>query len=136
VEFASEMVVKATLAGMRIAEVPTALRPTSRSRPPHLRRWRDAWRHIRFLLLYSPRWLFLYPGLFLMALGVAGLAWLFPHPRSLGGVTFDGQTMLLSAAMVIVGFQAVLFALFTKVFAISEGLLPKDPGLARLMRYA
>src|ERR671933_1666772 len=88
-EFASEMIVKATLHNMRITEVPTTLSPDGRSRPPHLRPWRDGWRHLRFLLVYSPRWLFLYPGLALMALGAAATAWLLPHPRVVAGVTFD-----------------------------------------------
>jgi glycosyltransferase involved in cell wall biosynthesis len=134
-EFASEMVVKATLNGLRIAEVPTTLSPDGRSRPPHLRSWRDGWRHLRFLLLYSPRWLFLYPGAFLMALGLSASAWLLPSPRTVGGVTLDVHTLLYAALSVVVGFQAVAFAVFTKVFAISEGLLPEDPRLTRLFRY-
>src|SRR5437660_10941561 len=81
VEFASEMVVKATLHGLKIAEVPTTLRPDGRHRPPHLRSWRDGWRHLRFLLLFSPRWLFLYPGLVLMAFGTLLGLWLIPGPR-------------------------------------------------------
>jgi glycosyltransferase involved in cell wall biosynthesis len=134
-EFASEMVVKATLKRMRIAEVPTTLSPALRTRPPHLRPWRDGWRGLRFLLLYSPRWLFLYPGLLMMAAGTLGLAWLLPHPQRIGNVTFDGQTLLFAAIAVVVGFQAVLFSMFTKVFAISEGLLPEDPRLNRILRY-
>lgn len=133
-EFASEMVVKATLQGLRIAEVPTTLSPDGRSRPPHLRSWRDGWRHLRFLLLYSPRWLFLYPGLALMLVGLAAGAWILPAPRSLGGVTLDVHTLLYSAAAVAVGFQSVVFAVFTKIYAIQEGLLPQDPRLARITR--
>src|SRR6202012_2507774 len=87
-EFASEMVVKATLAGMRVEEVPTTLSPDGRSRAPHLRTWRDGWRGLRFLFLYSPRWLFLYPGLLLVALGLAGSLWLLPHRRHIGGGFF------------------------------------------------
>src|SRR5256714_522661 len=128
-EFASEMVVKSTLHKLRISEVPTALQPDGRSRPPHLRSWSDGWRHLRFLLLYSPRWLFLYPGALLMAAGlVAGLI-LLQGPVVVAGVGFDAQTLLYTAAAVILGFQAVAFAVFTKVFAISEGLLPEDPKL-------
>lgn len=134
-EFASEMVVKATLNGLRIAEVPTTLSPDGRSRAPHLRSWRDGWRHLRFLLLYSPRWLFLYPGGLLMLAGLLVLLWLIPGPKKLGGVTFDVHTLLYGAAAIIIGFQAILFAVFTKIFAISEGLLPEDPRLNRAFRY-
>jgi glycosyltransferase involved in cell wall biosynthesis len=134
-EFATEMVVKATLFGMNIAEVPTTLVPDRRSRPPHLRTWRDGWRTLRFFLLYSPRWLFLYPGLALMLAGTLVGLWLLPAPRTLGAVTFDVHTMLYAAVFVLLGFQAVAFAVFTKLFAISEGLLPPDPLLDRLFRY-
>ena len=130
-EFASEMVVKATLQRIRITEVPTVLSPAGRSRAPHLRSWRDGWRHLRFLLLYSPRWLFLYPGGLLMLLGLATMFWLLPNPRVIGGVTFDVHTLLYAAMAIIIGFQSILFAVFTKVFAISEGLLPKDERLDR-----
>jgi len=132
-EFASEMVVKATLHGLTIREVPTTLAVDGRSRPPHLRSWRDGWRHLRFLLLYSPRWLFLYPGLLLIGLGLLAWLWLLPAPRTVGGVTFDVHTLLYAAVAIVVGFQAVLFALFTKVFAISERLLPADARLTRLL---
>jgi glycosyltransferase involved in cell wall biosynthesis len=134
-EFASEMVVKATLHRMRITEVPTTLAPDGRSRAPHLRSWRDGWRHLRFLLLYSPRWLFLYPGVLLMLLGLAVGLWLLPGPRNIGGVTIDVHTMLYAALAIVIGFQAIVFAIFTKVFAISEGLLPDDPRLQRVFRY-
>jgi glycosyltransferase involved in cell wall biosynthesis len=134
-EFASEMVVKATLHKLRIAEVPTSLSPDGRSRPPHLRSWRDGWRHLRFLLLYSPRWLFLYPGLFLMLLGTLVSGWLLLGPRVIEGVTLDVHTLLYAAMAIVLGFQTVAFALFTKIFAISEGLLPEDPRLNTLFRY-
>lgn len=134
-EFASEMVVRATLQGLRIGEVPTTLSKDGRSRPPHLRSWRDGWRHLRFLLMYSPRWLFLYPGLFLMTAGLLVGAWLLPGPRRIGGVELDIQTMLYAAMAVVIGFQAVIFALFTKVFVISEGLMPEDPRLNRMFDY-
>jgi len=133
-EFASEMVVKATLFGMRVAEVPTTLSPDGRSRPPHLRSWRDGWRHLRFLLMYSPRWLFLYPGILLMLLGAAVTFYLLPGPRRIGGVELDIHTLLYSVLAVLVGFQSVLFAMFTKVFAITEGLLPEDPRLTRIFK--
>jgi glycosyltransferase involved in cell wall biosynthesis len=134
-EFASEIVVKASLLGLSIAEVPTSLSPDGRSRPPHLRTWRDGWRHLRFLLLYSPRWLFLYPGMALMLIGAALGVWLLPGPRTVGGVTFDVHTLVYAAAFVLLGFQSIAFACFTKIFAVSEGLLPPDPALAKLFRY-
>jgi glycosyltransferase involved in cell wall biosynthesis len=134
-EFASEMVVKATLHKMRLTEVPTTLSPDGRSRAPHLRSWRDGWRHLRFLLLYSPRWLFLYPGGLLMLLGLAVGLWLIPGPRKMGGITIDVHTMLYAALAIVIGFQAITFAVFTKVFAISEGLLPEDPRLNRVFRF-
>jgi glycosyltransferase involved in cell wall biosynthesis len=130
-EFASEMVVKATVFKMPMCDVPTTLSPDKRDRPPHLRSWRDGWRHLRFLLLYSPRWLFLYPGLALMLAGVAVGLWLLPGPQKVGNVILDIHTLLYAAAAVLTGFQAVVFALFTKVFAITEGLLPEDPRLTR-----
>jgi len=134
-EFASEMIVKATLLKMKIAEVPTTLSPDGRSRPPHLRTWHDGWRHLRFLLLYSPRWLFLYPGMFLIFFGLAATLWLLPGPRQIGHVVFDVHTLLYTLMSILLGFQAVAFATFTKVFAISEGLLPEDPRLTRMFRY-
>jgi hypothetical protein len=134
-EFASEMVVKATLHGMRVTEVPTTLSPDGRTRAPHLRSWRDGWRHLRFLLLYSPRWLFLYPGGLLMLAGLMVMLWLVPGPKVIGGVNFDVHTLLYGAAAIIIGFQSILFAVFTKIFAISEGLLPEDPRLNRAYRY-
>jgi len=134
-EFATEMVVKATLLDLRIAEVPTTLSPDGRTRPPHLRTWRDGWRTLRFFLLYSPRWLFLYPGIALMLLGTALGLWLLPAPRKLGGITFDVHTLVYAAAFVLLGFQAIAFACFTKIFAVSEGLLPPDAALDKLFRY-
>lgn len=134
-EFASEMVVKASLLRMNIREVPTTLSPDGRSHPPHLRTWRDGWRHLRFLLLYSPRWLFLYPGLGLMLLGTLLGAWLLPGPRTVAGTTLDVHTLLYASVFVLLGFQAIAFAVFTKVFAISEGLLPPDPALDKVFRY-
>jgi glycosyltransferase involved in cell wall biosynthesis len=134
-EFASEMVVKASLQKMRIAEVPTTLSPDGRSRPPHLRSWRDGWRHLRFLLLYSPRWLFLYPGALLMLIGSLVGFWLLLGPRTIGGVTLDVHTLVYAALAVTIGFQSVVFAVFTKVFAISERLLPEDPRLNKMFEY-
>ncbi len=125
-EFAVEMVVKATLLGLRIGEVPTTLSPDGRTRPPHLRTWLDGWRTIRFMLLYSPRWLFFYPGVLLILLGMAMGLWLFPGPRTVGSVTFDAHTFLYAAMAILIGFQAICFGLFARTFAITEGLLPED----------
>jgi hypothetical protein len=130
-EFASEMVVKATLQRLRIAEVPTTLSPDGRNRPPHLRSWRDGWRHLRFLLLFSPRWLFLYPGASMLMLGLALMAWLLPGPRMVAGFGLDVHTLFYAGTAIIVGFQSMLFAVFTKVYAIREGFLPPDPRFAR-----
>ena len=132
-EFASEMVVKATLRGLPMAEVPTVLHPDGRSRPPHLRSWRDGWRHLRFLLLFSPSWLFLYPGLALTIGGLLGMAWLLPAPRHLGGVTLDIHSLLYAAVAVLVGAQSVFFWLFAKQYGTREGMLPEDPGFRRLL---
>jgi glycosyltransferase involved in cell wall biosynthesis len=134
-EFASEMVVKATVFKMRITEVPTTLSPDGRSRPPHLRSWRDGWRHLRFLLLYSPRWLFLNPGIVLMVAGLITGIWLLPGPRTVGGVTFDVHTLLYSMAAIFIGFQSVLFAIFTKTFVITEGLHAQDSSLNKWYRF-
>ncbi len=125
-ELASEMVVRASLAGFAVAEVPTTLAPDGRSRPPHLRSWRDGWRHLRFLLLFSPRWLFEVPGVVLMALALAVGVPLCLRPISVGSVTFDVDTLVVAAAAFIIGFQAVQFALFTRVYAATEGFLPED----------
>jgi glycosyltransferase involved in cell wall biosynthesis len=134
-EFASEMVVKATAFGLRITEIPTTLSPDRRDRAPHLRTWRDGWRHLRFLLLYSPRWLFLYPGMALFVLGIILSAILLPAPRRVGNIVFDVDTLLFAAMATLIGFQSVVFAAFTKTFAISEGLLPEDVRLTRIFRY-
>jgi len=125
-EYASEMVIKATLLGMRIVEVPTTLRRDGRSRPPHLRPWRDGWRHLRFMLLYSPDWLFLYPGLTLATAGLAAGAWLLPGPRRLGAVELDVHTLLYAALAILLGVQAIGFSIFSKTFAAAEGLLPES----------
>lgn len=131
-EFASEMVVKATLQKLRIAEVPTTLSPDGRSRPPHLRSWRDGWRHLRFLLLFSPAWLFLYPGMALLLLGTVAMAWLLPEPRAAGGITLDVNTLVYTAAAIVCGFQTIAFYVFAKTYAIRSGLLPDDPTVTRL----
>jgi glycosyltransferase involved in cell wall biosynthesis len=134
-EFASEMVVKASLLRMKVSEVPTTLSPDGRSHPPHLRTWHDGWRHLRFLLMYSPRWLFLYPGIASVIVGLAACLWLLPGPRRVGDVVFDVHTLEYGFGAILVGFQLLAFAVFTKVFAITEGLLPEDPRLNRLFGY-
>jgi hypothetical protein len=132
-EFASELVVKAALAGWRIAEVPTTLDPDGRSREPHLRSWRDGWRHLRFLLLFSPRWLFFYPGLALLALGTALTVVLYFAPLRVGGAGLDIHSMLYASAGALLGMQLCLFGLFGRVSAQNAGLLPRQPGLERLL---
>ncbi len=134
-EFASEMVVKASLLGQKIVEVPTTLQKDGRSRPPHLKTWRDGWRHLRFLLMYSPRWLFLFPGLALMLAGLGLMAWLLPAERPLGHVNLGVDTLAYAAAAVLLGFQLVFFGVAAKVFATTEGLLPEDPAFENWFRY-
>ena len=135
-ELASEMVIKAKLLGLRLEEVPTVLRPDGRDRPPHLRPWSDGWRHLRFMLLFSPRWLFLYPGLTLMFGGVLGIAALIRGPVRLGGVAFDVHTMLFAAIAVLIGFQAVSFAVLGKFFTIRAGLRAPEARFERLLNAA
>ncbi len=136
-EFASEMVVKATIFDLKITEVPTTLSPDGRSRPPHLRTWQDGWRHLRFLLIYSPRWLFLYPGIFLMLIGgLLGSVLIFQGPVKLTDqIYFDTNTLLYSGAFIIIGFQSVCFGLFTRVYAIETGFLPKRDALLKWFKY-
>jgi len=124
-EFASEMVVKAALARLRITEIPTTLNKAGRSRPPHLRSWQDGWRHLRFLLMYSPRWLFLYPGLFLTCFGIAIMALVLPGPLRVGPVTLDVHTLLIGSSAIILGTQIILFFMLAKQHAINCGLLPE-----------
>ena len=124
-EFASEMVVKATINELRISEVPTTLSADLRTRKPHLRPWSDGWRHLRFLLLFSPRWLFLYPGIALMLLGVTITAALLPGQLDLLGIQFDVHTLVYASAMMVIGYQAILFAVFARVFAMTAGFLPR-----------
>lgn len=125
-EFASEMVVKATLQGLRIEEVPTTLSPDGRSRSPHLRRWRDGWRHLRFLLLLSPDWLFLYPGLFAVGLGVVAMVGILRQPVLIGAVSFDVNTLVYCAAAITAGFQMTVFSMFARVLGMDIGVLPED----------
>jgi glycosyl transferase family 2 len=132
-EFASEMIVKATLAGWRIAEVPTVLSPDGRSRPSHLRTWTDGWRHLRFLLMMSPRWLMLYPGLFLITVGTAAELAILRGPLVVHGVGFDIHTMLYAAGATVLGVQLVLFSLVARTIGVLKDALPMTPTLARFL---
>lgn len=134
-EYASEMVIKASLAGLRITEVPTTLASAPGEREPHLRPWRDGWRHLRLLLLYSPRWLFLYPGLILGGFGLGVAVALLPGPIVIGGVRFDVDTLLYAVACVLLGYQLVVLAVFARIFGMTQGFLPEDPKLRRLFRF-
>lgn len=124
-EFASEMVVKASLAGLRITEIPTTLSRDGRSRPPHLHTWRDGWRHLRFLLLFSPRWLFLYPGMLFSGFGLAIMILVLPGPLRLGSVTLDVHTLMIGSSAIILGSQILLLFLLAKQHAVNSGLLPE-----------
>ncbi len=126
-EFASEMVVKATVNGLRISEVPTTLAPDGRDRPPHLRSWRDGWRHLRFLLIHAPAWLFLWPGLCLFTLGLTLGLPLLSGPLPLGVLTLDVHTLLYAAIAACLGLQMVLFAGISFVHAVAIGILPALP---------
>jgi hypothetical protein len=131
-EFASEMVVKATIFNLKITEVPTTLSPDGRSRPPHLRTWHDGWRHLRFLLIYSPRWLFLIPGSFLMLFGFILSFLIIQKPLKIfGNIQLDTNTLLYAGASIIVGFQAFIFGVFTRAYAIQAGFLPKNDKLMK-----
>jgi glycosyltransferase involved in cell wall biosynthesis len=133
-EYALEMLVKATMMGLRITEVPVTLSPDGRGRPPHLRRWRDGWRSLCFYLISSPRWLFLYPSLVLMGTGFLAGGWLLTGSRHIGGLRLDIHTLIYCAAAIIVGFQLFAFSLFAKLVAIATGMHPRNPRLERLLR--
>jgi glycosyltransferase involved in cell wall biosynthesis len=133
-EFASEMVIKANLFGMRIAEVPTTLSKDGRSRPPHLRPWRDGWRHLRFMLLFSPRWLFRFPGMALFALSAICYVALLVGPVKIGSVTFDVHTLFFAQSGLILGFLAAAFSVIVRMFVVREGLLQEHQLLARLRK--
>lgn len=134
-EFASEMIVKATLAGWRIAEVPTVLSPAGRLRPSHLRSWRDGWRHLRFLLMMSPRWLMLYPGACLIGIGVAAETAILHGPVVVDSVGFDIHTMLYAAGATILGVQLVLFSLLARTVGVLKNELPMTKRLASFLRF-
>jgi hypothetical protein len=132
-EFASEMIVRSALAGHRIEEVPTTLAPDGRARPPHLRTWRDGWRHLRFLLLYSPRWLFLVPGLALVLFGLFGTAALLPGPIRLGTIEIDIHTYIVACVSILLGLQLVSFAAVARRFGARQGFLPSLGRKVRLL---
>ena len=133
-EFASEMVVRSALAGYRVTEVPTTLGRAGRTRRPHLRTWRDGWRHARFLLIYSPRWLFLYPGLLLVALGCTGIAALFPGQLRLGGLTLGIHTFVAACMLLLIGLQSIAFAAVARRYATLRGLLPPSARYSSALR--
>ena len=132
-EFASEMVVKSTLGGLRVSEVPTTLKKDGRSRRPHLRSWRDGWRHLRFLLIFSPRWLFLIPGIVAMVIGFLGSVFLAIGPIKLGSIGLDVSSQIYLMALAVVGYQGLLFAILTKIYAQHEGFnIPRGRSFERL----
>jgi len=134
-EFATEMIIKASLYHAKIAEVPITLHPDGRkAHAPHLKTFRDGWRTLRFFLMYSPRWLFLIPGILLILLGLAGYCLALPRV-TLGRITFDAHTLLFASVAILCGYQSVIFAVFTKTFAISEGLMPPDPRMDRFYEF-
>ena len=132
-ELASELVIKSTLRGLRITEVPITLYPDGRSRAPHLRSWRDGWRHLRFMLLFSPRWLFLIPGFAMASFGLAGFVPLSVGSVAFGKVTLDVGALMGCSLLLLVGFQLICFAIFTRVFVVAEGLLPPNRKLERVL---
>jgi glycosyltransferase involved in cell wall biosynthesis len=133
-EFANEMIIKSSLYGEKIAEVPITLHPDGRTaHPPHLRTFRDGWRTLRFYLMYSPRWLFVIPGIILILMGMIGYAVAMPA-FTIHGVKFDVHTLLFASLALLCGYQSILFALFAKTFAVSEGLMPEDPRLTRFFK--
>ena len=133
-EFASEMVVKASLMGLRIGEVPTTLQPDGRTRAPHLRTWRDGWRHLRFLLMYSPRWLFFYPGVALTVLGFLLSVWLLPGERHIGRFSFDVDSLTYALGMLLIGVQITVFAISAKLYGTRQGFLPPNPTFEKVLQ--
>jgi glycosyltransferase involved in cell wall biosynthesis len=135
-EFATEMIVKASLNKRRIVQIPITLHKDGRkAHPPHLNTWRDGWRTVRFFLMYSPRWLFVLPGLLAIGAGLLGYALAMPQ-LTLMGATLDAHTLLIASLAILLGYQSLLFGLFTKTFAVSEGLLPADARLTRFLSEA
>jgi hypothetical protein len=134
-EFATEMIIKSSLYGAKVAEVPITLHPDRRiSHAPHLRTWSDGWRTLRFFLMYTPRWLFLVPGALLVLVGLLGYAIAMPG-LAFRGATFDAHTLLFASLAIICGYQSILFSIFTKTFAVRESLLPAEPRLMRFLEF-
>jgi glycosyltransferase involved in cell wall biosynthesis len=134
-EFALEMIVKATVYKFRITEVPTTLAPDGRGRPPHLRSWRDGWRSLRFFMLFSPRWLFLYPGAAVFMIGLLASLWLLPGTRYVGKVGLDIHSLLYAAVAVVIGFQSIQFWVFAKIYGMRERIVPPDPWFRSMIKY-
>lgn len=132
-EFASELVMKSTILNLKVTEVPTILYQDGRSRPPHLRTWRDGWRHLRFMLMYAPTWLFLYPGLFLMLAGLLIGGTLVTGPIQIGAIHFDINTLIYMSIATLVGFQSVMFYFHARLFGINSGILPESPSFRKMM---
>jgi hypothetical protein len=133
-EFASEMVIKASLRGMKIEQVPITLHKDGRSRPPHLRSWRDGWRHLRFMLLFSPKWLLLYPGILTSLVGGVAFMRLLSGPVVVGGINFDLNTLEVAGLVFLFGYQMILFACFARIYAFTHGLLPPSRELTRAFK--
>lgn len=134
-EFASEMVIKASIMKMKICEIPTTLSPDGRDRPPHLRSWRDGWRHLRFMLIFNPRWLFLYPGIIMMLVGFVLSSWIFFSPIVVNSVEFDVHSLLYFNAAILIGFNMVLFSIQSRYYGYRSGLLPESPKLNKLANF-
>ncbi len=132
-EWASEMVIKAKLANLKMTEVPITLYKDGRSRPPHLRRWRDGWRHLRFMLLHSPFWLFILPGIFMSLVGTIGLLILMQGPLTIGKVGFDVHSLIVMGFLLILGIQTIFTGFFVKIYAHNSGILPYDDRLFKLI---
>jgi glycosyltransferase involved in cell wall biosynthesis len=133
-EFASEMIVKAALNNMKIAEVPTILYPDGRSRPPHLKTWQDGWRHLRFLLMFSPKWLFFYPGIFLMIISAFFGSLLFISPIRINGIVLDIHTLIVASFTLLIGFQFVFFHFFVRIYSTTSGLIPSDTKFEKMFQ--
>jgi len=133
-EFASEMVIKSSLLGLRVCEVPITLYPDGRDRPPHLRSWRDGWRHLRFMLLFSPRWLFFYPGLILMMIGIILSIWTFISPIRINSIELDIHSLAYFNAGIVIGFSMILFAVQSRFYAYRAGFLPSQPSFQNIFR--
>lgn len=134
-EWASEMIIKSKLAGLKMTEVPITLYKDGRSRPPHLRRWRDGWRHLRFMLLHSPMWLFIIPGLIMLTIGLAGSALLSHGAVQIGDIAFDVHSLLVMAILVILGVQTIFAGVFARLYAYKVGILPQSKRLQKVVKH-